>query len=146
MKINQLTTLFAILATMLFAVACGEQSTETTTEEPTAAAEPAAEEVTEEAAEEPAEEAAEEQAAEPAAAAEGGSVCERAQRCCEAYVDAMNARAPGSVSADTACAGIAAVRNTPGAAADSTCQTTIDGFRTGLSAAQLDVPADCAAQ
>src|SRR5690606_31137135 len=76
MKINHLTTLFAILATMLFAVACGE---ETTTEEPTAATEPAADEATEAAdpAADEAEPAAEEPAAaadEPAAAA-GGSVC-----------------------------------------------------------------------
>lgn len=148
MKINHLTTLFAILATMLFAVGCGEKSAEETTDEPTAAAEPATAEATEEAAEDSAEEAAEEQdeaepAAEAEAAAEGGSVCDRAQRCCEAYVEVMSRHAPGTVSAETACAGIAAVRNTPGAVADSTCETRIESFRTGLTAAQLDVPADC---
>lgn len=140
MKINQLTTLFAILATMLFAVACGEEAS---TEEPTAATEPAAEEGTEAA--EPA--AAEPAAAEPAAAepaAAGGSVCDRAQRCCEAYVTEMNAAMPtGNLSAATSCAGVAAARATPGAGADAACQATIDGFRTGLTGMQRTVPADC---
>lgn len=145
MKINHLTTLFAILATMLFAVGCGEEAT---TEEPSAATEPAADEATEpepaadEAEPAAAEPAAEEAAAEPAAA--GGSVCDRAQRCCEAYVTEMNAAMPtGNLSAATSCAGVAAARATPGAGADAACQATIDGFRTGLTGMQRTVPADC---
>ena len=145
MKINQLTTLFAILATMLFAVACGEEAA--TTEEPTAATEPAAEEGTEAAEPAAAEPAAEPAAAEPAAAepaAAGGSVCDRAQRCCEAYVTEMNAAMPtGNLTAATSCAGVAAARATPGAGADAACQATIDGFRTGLTGMQRTVPADC---
>ena len=76
--------------------------------------------------------------------AAGGSICDRAQRCCEAYVNEMNAMSPGMVNTATTCAGIAAARDTP--FADTTCQSTIDGFRSGLTGAQRTVPADCAAQ
>src|SRR5690606_30013119 len=73
--------------------------------------------------------------------ATGGSVCDRAQRCCEAYVNEMNSMTPGMFSSATTCAGIAAARGT--AFADTTCQSTIDGFRNGLTGAQRTVPADC---
>ena len=76
--------------------------------------------------------------------AAGGSICDRAQRCCEAYVNEMNAMSPGMVNTATTCAGIAAARDTP--FADTTCQSTIDGFRSGLTGAQRTVPPDCAAQ
>ena len=140
MTLKHLTTLLAILATMLF-VACGgeetAESTETTTE-----AQPEAEAETDEPAEEP---AAEPAAAEPAAG--GGGVCDRAQRCCEAYVHEMAAAAPAGTPAMTAeqtCAGIAGAR-AAGAAGEASCTQMIGGWRTGLEALQHAVPADCAA-
>lgn len=145
MKINHLTTLFAILATMLFAVACGEEAATETTE-PTAATEPAADEATEEVAE--AEPAAAEAEAEPAGEAEpaaaGGGSCDRAQRCCEAYVNEMSAMGTAGISVEQTCASIAALRASPTGAAS--CDQMIAGWRTGLETAQRTVPADCAAE
>ncbi len=139
MKPNQLISLIAIVATMLFATACGEETTEET---PTTETAPEAEEQTAPTPE-PAQPA---QPAQPAAGG-GGSVCERAQTCCEAYVQEMNAMNPaGGMTAEQTCAGIAAARQMGGPTADTTCQSTIDGFRTGLTAAQRTVPASCAAQ
>lgn len=141
MKINHLTTLFAILATMLFAVACGEEAAEETTEEPTAAAEPLAEEATEEA-EDPAPVEAEEPAAEEAAA--GGSACDRAQDCCEAYVGEMTAMGTPGVSVEQTCGTIAQLSAAPTGAAS--CEQMIGSWRTALETAQRTVPSSCAAQ
>jgi hypothetical protein len=69
----------------------------------------------------------------------GGGVCDKAERCCNAYVGALPGG--GGVSVEQACGSIASVRGTP--AADQSCQTMIDGWRNGLTAAMIDVPADC---
>lgn len=140
MKINHLTTLLAILATMLFAVGCGEQATEETTEEPTAAAEPLAEETTGEVEEPPVE--AEEPVAEEVAA--GGSACDRAQDCCEAYVGEMTAMGTAGISVEQTCGTIAQLSAAPTGAAS--CEQMISSWRTALETAQRTVPNSCAAQ
>jgi hypothetical protein len=134
MTLKHLTTLLAILATMLFVACGGEEAAETT--ETTTETEPAAEAETDEPAAEPA-------AAEPAAG--GGGVCDRAQRCCEGYVSEMTAMGTPGISAEQACAGIAGAR-AAGAAGEASCTTMINGWRQGLEAAQRTVPSDCAAQ
>ena len=68
-----------------------------------------------------------------AAAAGGGDLCARAADCCEAYVEAM-----GTGSADQMCAGM----RTAGVP-ESSCQTSIDGYRTGLQAMNKTVPSAC---
>jgi hypothetical protein len=96
--------------------ACGAEESETTA---TSAAEPSEE---------------------PAAGGGGGSVCGRARDCCNAYVDAMGSPA---ITADQACAGIAAAETAGGPTADSSCTTMISSWRSSLSAMGRDVPAAC---
>ena len=67
----------------------------------------------------------------------GGSVCSRAADCCTAYVEAMGGAGAG-MNAEQTCAGV----RTPGVP-DSTCQSTIDGYRTSLTALGRTVPASC---
>jgi hypothetical protein len=110
----------------------GGEEEETTT---TTTAEPAGEPAADEPAAEPANEGGGDEG--------GGSVCERAQSCCEGYVNEMNQLAAGSVSVDTACAGIAAARNAPGGAADASCQQIITSFRTTLQSSNRTVPSSC---
>jgi len=139
MKLEHLTVVLAVLATLAFAGGCDKDAEAETTETPAADTPP------EETAEAPeAEETAQPaEQAEPAAEAEGesggGSVCERAQSCCEAYVNAVAGDTP-SVSVESTCG---AVQNAQGPAADATCQAAIDGWRTSLQAAQRDVPSAC---
>lgn len=140
MKLNHLTTIIAILSALFF-VACGEEQSDTT---PSAETQPAQEESTEEspaaepAAEAPAEEPAQ---AEGEGAGGGGSLCERAVSCCEAYVSAVAATTPG-VTADTACAGVRQAGGVPGG--DATCTAAIAGWRQSLTALNQTVPASCA--
>ena len=142
MKLNHMTTIIAILASLLLATACEEEAAETTEETPSAETPAAEEESTEEqpAAEEPA-------AEQPAAQAEGegggagDSVCGRAVTCCEAYVNAVSATTPG-VTAETACAGVRQAGNAPGG--DATCTAAISGWRQSLTALNQTVPASCA--
>ena len=68
----------------------------------------------------------------PAAAA-GGSVCQRAVDCCNAY-----AQTPYGASVASSCASYA----TPGMP-DVGCQSAIDGFRAGLTATNQAVPPAC---
>jgi hypothetical protein len=138
--------LLALGAQLLFVSAGCEEEVEEETEEADEAAEEATEEAeeAEEAAEEAGEEAAE--AAEANEEAGGGGVCDRAQRCCEAYITEMNSHMPAGapqMTAEQSCAGIAQAR-TLGAAGDTTCNQQIAAFRQGLTAAQHNVPGDCA--
>jgi hypothetical protein len=107
-------TVFACLAL----AACGAEESETTA---TSAAEPS---------EEPA----------AGGGGGGGSPCSRARDCCNAYVDAMGSPA---ITAEQACAGIAAAESAGGPGADTSCTTMISGWRTSLSAMGRDVPAAC---
>jgi hypothetical protein len=150
MKLNQLTTLLAVLATLLFATACEEEAAADT---PAAQTGPSADETTEgEPAAEEAQPAQEAQAEQPAQADEaagggGGGACDRAQTCCEAYVADMIEMAGGSapgVSVETTCGSIAATRSAPGG--DGDCEQMITGWRTALETSQRTVPASCAAQ
>ncbi len=144
MKLNHLTTIIAILASLLLVTACEEEEAETTEETPSAETSPAAEESTEEqpAAEEAAEPAAEQPAqAEGEGGGAGDSVCGRAVTCCEAYVNAVAATTPG-VTAETACAGVRQAGNAPGG--DATCTAAIAGWRQSLTALNQTVPASCA--
>lgn len=134
--------MLALGAQLMFVAAGCEEEAAEEEEETEAEAEPEEAEEAEEAAEEGAEEAAEE----PAAGGGGGSVCDRAQRCCEAYITEMNSHLPAGapqMTAEQSCAGIAQAR-TLGAAGDTTCTQQIAAFRQGLTAAQHTVPADCA--
>jgi hypothetical protein len=65
-------------------------------------------------------------------------VCTRAGRCCEDYVNEMGA---AFESARAACANYSNLASTPGA--ESSCQQTIDTYRSGLQAAGKNVPASC---
>lgn len=139
MKLQHWITILALLAMSGFALGCEEEAEETET--PAAETPPEetgeAEEAIEEAAEEPAEMAEEAEAAEGAA---GGSVCEQAQSCCEAYVQAVGANTPG-VTVESACAG---VQNAQGPTADSVCQAAIDGWRQSLDALpNVETPSAC---
>lgn len=138
--LKNITFMLALLATLGLVGGCGEESD--AEEETPAADTPPAEETAEA---EEAEPAAEEAPAEEAADEGGGddSVCGRAQACCEAYVNALSANTPG-LSVETTCASLQQLQGTP--AADTSCQSAIDGWRQGLEAAQMEVPSDCAAQ
>lgn len=147
MKTNHLSIL-AVLATLLFAVACGESETDTAST-PSAQTGPegesTAEQPAEPTAEQPAEQPVEQAAGGGEAAAqgdgEGGGVCQRAVTCCEAYVGALGANTPG-LSAETTCAGVRQLGAAPGS--DQACTSAIAGWRTSLQAAQQTVPASCA--
>jgi hypothetical protein len=87
----------------------------------------------------------------PAApAAGGGGVCGRATDCCNAYVDAIQ-NAQGNVAAQAMAGSIDQVRQQCGtyaslgamAGAEPGCQSAIDGYRTGLGAIGVTVPAAC---
>ncbi len=88
----------------------------------------------------------------PAApAAGGGGVCGRAGDCCTAYVDAIQ-NAQGNIAAQAMAGSIDQVRSVcgnyaqlgaSGAAAEPGCQSAIDGYRTGLTAIGVAVPAAC---
>lgn len=122
---TQRSVLVALVLASLMLAACGAEEEAPAEDPPAAAAEPAAEA-------EPADEA------EPSGGG-GASTCERARTCCTAYVDAVAANTPG-VSAATACAG---VQNANGPGADVGCQAAIDGWRQGLTAMSIAVPAAC---
>ncbi|MGE0787875.1 MAG: hypothetical protein AB7S26_19530 [Sandaracinaceae bacterium] len=64
----------------------------------------------------------------------GGGACSRIAACCRAYVEAMG----GSVPANT-CDAYNQVQGMP----ETSCEQTIAGYRTGLSAMQKAIPADC---
>ena len=87
----------------------------------------------------------------PAPAAGGGGVCGRATDCCNAYVDAIQ-NAQGNVAAQAMAGSIEQVRQQcgtyaslggMGAAAEPGWQSAIDGYRTGLGAMNVAVPAAC---
>ena len=139
MKLRHLTTLFALVAMLGLTAGCGEEEADTETPSAENAPEEANTEDTAEAAEEP---AAEEAQADTADEGGGGTVCERAASCCEAYVGALAANTPG-LSVETTCASVRSIAGTPGS--DASCQSMIDGWRTGLTTANLDVPGACAA-
>lgn len=69
----------------------------------------------------------------------GGSPCDAAAKCCEAYVGALG----GAVSAEQACAGIKAAAQA-GPQGEQSCNTMVAGWRTALNAAQKPIPAACA--
>jgi len=69
----------------------------------------------------------------PAAAAGGGS-CSRVAACCRAYVAAMG----GSIPASTCDA-----YNNIAGMQDSMCDSTMAGYRSGLTAMQKAVPTEC---
>jgi hypothetical protein len=142
MKLMHWTTFLALLAMLGLTAGCEEEAAEET-ETPAAEAAPEeAQEAVEEAVEE-AEQAAEEMAEETAgeeAAGGGDGVCGRAAACCEAYVNALSANQPG-LSVETTCASVQNLQNSPGG--DSACQNAINGWRTGLQAAQMEVPGPC---
>lgn len=86
-----------------------------------------------------------------APAAGGGGVCGRAGDCCTAYVDAIQ-NAQGNIAAAAMAGSIEQVRSVcgnyaqlgaSGAAAEPGCQSAIDGYRTGLTAIGVAVPAAC---
>lgn len=90
------------------------------------------------------EEPAAEEAAEPPA--ETGGVCDRAQRCCEAYVAEMSSHLPANappMTAEQHCAGISQARLL-GASGEITCTQQIAAYRQSLTGASFTVPADCA--
>lgn len=138
MKTRTSITLVTALAAAFALGACGGEE-ETTTETPAAENAPAAEETT--TAEAPAEPAAEAPAAEPAQAAPaaGGDACTRAAQCCEDYVTAMGG-GPAMAAVQSSCANYRTMSNTPAATG---CQTAIDAWRQGLTAASHEVPASC---
>lgn len=142
MKLTHWITLMALLAMGGLVVGCEEEAAEET-ETPAAETAPEeAEEAVEEAMEE-AEEASEEMAEETGgeeAAGGGDGVCGQAVACCEAYVNAMGANTPG-LSVETTCSSVQNLQGSPGG--DDACQQAIDGWRTGLEAAQMDVPGPC---
>ena len=72
--------------------------------------------------------------AETPAEAPAGGACSRMAACCRAYVSAMG----GSVPTST-CDAYNDVSNIP----DSVCTQTMAGYRSGLSAMQKAIPADC---
>ncbi|MBX3275992.1 MAG: hypothetical protein KF729_37415, partial [Sandaracinaceae bacterium] len=82
------------------------------------------------------------EAAENAAAAEsaaaggggGGGACSRIAGCCRGYIDAMGGTVPASTCD--------AYNNVVGMQ-DSLCEQTIAGYRSGLSAMNKTIPADC---
>ncbi len=87
----------------------------------------------------------------PAAGGGGGGVCGRAGDCCTAYVDAIT-NAQGNIAAQAMAGSIEQVRSVcgnyaqlgaSGAAAEPGCQSAIDGYRTGLTAIGVAVPAAC---
>lgn len=88
----------------------------------------------------------------PAApAAGGGGVCGRATDCCNAYVDAIT-NAQGNVAAQAMAGSMEQVRQQCGTyatlggmgpSAEPGCQSAIDGYRTGLGAIGVTVPAAC---
>lgn len=80
------------------------------------------------------------EAAPPAAPAAG--VCGRAVECCRAYVAAMG---PAGAAAAASCDAMQQTA-TMGAAAEPGCSAAIDGWRQGLTAMNIAVPASCAAQ
>ncbi|MBN8616112.1 MAG: hypothetical protein J0L92_36310, partial [Deltaproteobacteria bacterium] len=86
----------------------------------------------------------------PAAGGAGG-VCGRAGDCCTAYVDAIT-NAQGNIAAQAMAGSMDSVRQAcasygqmgaAGAAAEPGCQSAIDGYRTGLAAMSIAVPAAC---
>jgi hypothetical protein len=90
-------------------------------------------------------------AAPAAPAAGGGGVCGRATDCCNAYVDAIQG-AQGNIAAQAMAGSIEQVRQqcgtyaslgSMGVSAEPGCQSAIDGYRTGLGAIGVTVPAAC---
>ncbi len=75
---------------------------------------------------------------EPSAPAAAGDLCGRARDCCRAYVAALG---PAGAGAEAACTALDQQQGVPGM--DTACQAQIDGWRTGLSAMQHEVPAAC---
>lgn len=69
--------------------------------------------------------------ADPAA---GGSACSRVAACCRAYVAEMGAAVPASTCD---------AYNDTSMIPETTCQSTIDGYRSGLQALGRNVPAEC---
>lgn len=68
----------------------------------------------------------------------GGSAnCDRARRCCAAYVEAMGQQAMQA----TICGAVDQAAGSP--MADTVCLSQISGWRSGLTAMQKTVPADC---
>ena len=130
----------AVVAMSLSLAACEEEAAEAET--PAADNPPETAETTEAVAEEPAEEPEAEAADEGAG---GGSACERAQSCCEAYVAEMtggDTPTPG-ISVEQTCGNIEQLAASPAGA--SSCEQMISGWRTGLETAQRTVPSACAA-
>ncbi|MBN8616805.1 MAG: hypothetical protein J0L92_39845 [Deltaproteobacteria bacterium] len=86
----------------------------------------------------------------PTPAAGGGGVCGRASECCTAYCDAIT-NAQGNVTAQAMAGSIGQVRAICGTYAsmgaqpgtEAGCQSAMDGYRTGLTAMGVDVPAAC---
>jgi hypothetical protein len=85
------------------------------------------------------------------AAGGGGGVCGRAGDCCTAYVDAIT-NAQGNIAAQAVAGSLDSVRQAcgsyaqmgaAGAAAEPGCQSAIDGYRSGLAAMSIAVPAAC---
>jgi hypothetical protein len=85
------------------------------------------------------------------AAGGGGGVCGRATDCCNAYVDAIQG-AQGNIAAQAMAGSIEQVRQQCGTyaslggmgpSAEPGCQSAIDGYRTGLGAIGVTVPAAC---
>lgn len=137
---KHLTTLLAMLALIAFPLGCGGEEETEAEETPTAESPP--EEMAEEV-EEEVEEAVEETEEAVADEGGGGTVCERATSCCEAYVNALSANTPG-LSVETTCQSVRQLSGSPGG--DTACQSAIDGWRQGLEAAQMEVPGPCAAE
>lgn len=67
----------------------------------------------------------------------GAATCDRARRCCHAYVEALH---QPSMRAQL-CGSVDHAQATP--AADAACGAMINGWRQGLVGMQKAVPADC---
>ena len=140
MKLKHVAMILGVISMFLFMGGCGddESAADETTGE--TADNPPADEGS---GDEGAAETGGDEAAGGEEAAGGGSICSRARECCNAYVGALPTG--GGITAETACAGVAQVENTP--MADTACQNLINGWRQSLEALpNVEVPAACAAQ
>jgi hypothetical protein len=127
------TALFLMVLGLFAAVGCSQEEAEPAeAQEAVEAAEPVAEPT----------------AAEPAAAAPSGGdgVCGKAADCCTAYIAAMADTPAGQAVAaqgDAACQGVRQAGQA-GSAGEPACTQAIAGWRQGLTAMNIAVPAACA--